>query len=121
MRKFSSYGPIDTDLHYYVPRAGLIQQAYMELIGEVPHKGGHYITVWAPRQRGKSWVMQQVLWRLKSDERFAAAKINLQSLKGDSKLSEILHYITGHLSEQVTCSLPTPKDLQQFEAIFTHK
>jgi hypothetical protein len=65
--------------------------------------------------------MQQVLWRLKSDENFAVAKINLQSLKGNDNLGEILCYITVHLSEQVACSLPAPNDLQQFEAIFTHK
>ncbi|MFN8486406.1 MAG: hypothetical protein U0350_02365 [Caldilineaceae bacterium] len=61
MRKFSSYGPIDTKLHYYAPRPALIQQAYAQKLGENPADGGHYITVWGPRQTGKTWVMQQVL------------------------------------------------------------
>ena len=64
MRKFSSYGPVDTELHYYVPRKALIEQAVSLLVGENPNKGGHYTTVWAPRQRGKSWVMQQTLQRV---------------------------------------------------------
>ena len=70
MRKFSSYGPVNTKLHYYVPREALIEQAYTQLMGENPDEGGHYITVWAPRQRGKSWVMVQTLQRLQEDERF---------------------------------------------------
>lgn len=48
MRKFSSYGPIDIDLHYYVPRTALIEQALTHLLGENSGKSGHYITVWAP-------------------------------------------------------------------------
>ena len=40
MRKFSSYGPIDTDLHYHVPRTELIDFAHAQLIGENPMKGG---------------------------------------------------------------------------------
>jgi hypothetical protein len=65
MRTFSSYGPVDIDLHYYVPRQGLIDRACVQLVGGNPDKGGHYITVWAPRQRGKTWVMQQV-WSIPS-------------------------------------------------------
>jgi len=57
MRKFSSYGPIDTDLEYYAPRKELIAKARTQLLGEDPQKGGHYITVWAPRQTGKSWTL----------------------------------------------------------------
>ncbi len=49
MRRFSSYGPINPKLHYYVPRQALVDQAVTHLVGEVPDEGGHYITVWAPR------------------------------------------------------------------------
>jgi len=51
MRKFDSLRPVNTKLHYYVPRDALIEQAYTQLVGENPDEGGHYITVWAPRQR----------------------------------------------------------------------
>jgi predicted AAA+ superfamily ATPase len=69
MRKFSSYGPIDSELHYHVPRQQLIEGAIQQLKGDNPDKGGHYITVWAPRQTGKTWIMQQVLKRLSQDTR----------------------------------------------------
>jgi hypothetical protein len=45
MRKFSSYGPLNTKLHYYAPRTGLIDQALGYLLGEQPDEGGHYITI----------------------------------------------------------------------------
>ena len=61
MRKFFSYGPIDIDLHYYAPRNTLFDKAYTQLIGENPEKGGHYVTAWAPRQTGKTWLMQQIV------------------------------------------------------------
>jgi hypothetical protein len=63
MRQFSSYGPIDTDLHYHAPRSELQNHAYQQLVGEDPNKGGHYLTVWAPRQTGKTWLLQQVMRR----------------------------------------------------------
>ncbi|MDQ1353749.1 MAG: hypothetical protein QG657_4056, partial [Acidobacteriota bacterium] len=31
MRRFSSYGPVDPDLHYYAPRKELIDKAYAQL------------------------------------------------------------------------------------------
>ncbi len=65
MRKFSSYGPVNTKLHYCAPRKELIESAYMQSISESPETGGHYITVWAPRQSGKTWIMQQVVKKIK--------------------------------------------------------
>lgn len=84
IRKFSSYGPVDINQHYYAPREELIERGCQLLVGENPDQGGHYITVWAPRQRGKTWVMQQVLYRLNHDLAYAqvdAIKINLEHLK----------------------------------------
>ncbi len=78
MRKFSSYGPIDVDLHYYAPRKTLFDKAYTQLIGEHPEKGGHYITVWAPRQTGKTWLMQQIQRKLNADDTFDVAILTMQ-------------------------------------------
>ena len=68
MRRFNSYGPVDTEEHFYAPRRNLIDWGYTQLIGDNPLKGGHYITVWAPRQTGKSWVMLQVMERIRKQE-----------------------------------------------------
>ncbi len=37
MRKFSAYGLVDTDLHTYMPRAALIDQAHAHLLGKSRH------------------------------------------------------------------------------------
>jgi len=37
----------------------LVEQCVAQLIDN-PEKGGHYFTIWAPRQTGKTWLMRQV-------------------------------------------------------------
>jgi hypothetical protein len=59
MRTFSSYGPLDKKVHFYAPRESLIQSAQGQLIGTGEEESGHYITVWAPRQCGKTWIMNE--------------------------------------------------------------
>ena len=108
MRKFSSYGPIDTDLHYYAPRQALVEHAYRQLLGENPIKDGHYITVWAPRQTGKTWVMQQILFSLQHEPRyadFAVVKVNLQIFDQQQDVLAIARYIADDITS--TLGLPT--------------
>ncbi|OQX01915.1 MAG: hypothetical protein BWK80_59005 [Desulfobacteraceae bacterium IS3] len=59
MRRFHSYGPVDCSEHFCIPRKELIQNCTEQLAGN-PEKCGHYFTVWAPRQTGKTWLMLQV-------------------------------------------------------------
>jgi predicted AAA+ superfamily ATPase len=99
MRRFSSYSPIDTEEHYYAPRIELTDNAYPRLTGDNPVKGEYYITVWAPRQTGKTWVMQQVMFRLKKDPRFDVLKINLEDQKDKKITSEILQSIARKIGD----------------------
>jgi len=101
MRKFSSYGTVDTDLHYYVPREALIEQAYTQLVGENPNKGGHYMTVWAPRQRGKSWVMQKTLQQLRLDSRFDTLMFNLEDLRDETDVNQIVRLIAADIIKEL--------------------
>jgi hypothetical protein len=59
MRRFHSCGPVDKDIHFSVPRVNLVENCLHHIIGE-PGKGGHYFTIWAPRQTGKTWLMREV-------------------------------------------------------------
>jgi hypothetical protein len=97
MRKFSSYGTVDNDLHFYVPREVLIQKAYTHIVGKHPEKGGHYITVWAPRQCGKTWAMNQVFYRLMKDERFRVLSLSVEYLK----MQNDARYIVQSLAEKI--------------------
>ncbi len=118
MRKFSSYGPVDKELNYYAPREDLIQFAYQQLLGENPDKGGHYITVWGPRQTGKTWLMQQILADLRADNRFAVVKINLQHLKEEQDSISIINTIAEEIAYTLHISIPKITVLKEFQQIF---
>ncbi|MCP4575189.1 MAG: AAA family ATPase, partial [Deltaproteobacteria bacterium] len=118
MRKFSSYGPVDADMNFYAPRKELIEKAWNQLTGENPDKGGHYITVWAPRQTGKTWLMQQILWRLQKDDRFHVLKINLEHLKRETDVDEIVATIAEEIREELEVDKPPVKRLKEFNGLF---
>ena len=59
MRRFFSYGPVDCRKHFCVTRKELIDRCVIQLVGE-DEDFGHYFTVWALRQTGKTWLMRQV-------------------------------------------------------------
>jgi len=117
MRKFSSYGPISTSLHYYAPRQALIERAVADLVGEDPTQGGHYITVWAPRQRGKTWIIQQALQRLRHDPQYAAFDVvylGLEHLKLEQDAAGIAQSLASELS--YTLALP-PHEIRQIKEL----
>ncbi len=60
MRHFYSYGPVDAERHFSVPRLELVEQC-LDFLVDDPDKGGHCFTIWAPRQTGKTWLMHQVM------------------------------------------------------------
>ena len=117
MRKFCSYGTANKKLHYYVPRQALVDYACQQLVGDDPDEGGHYITVWAPRQRGKSWVMREVLWRLQKDARFDVLKINLEHLKRVTDVDKIIHILTREISESLNQDV-SASTLDEFYTVF---
>ncbi len=83
MRHFFSYGPVDCEEHFCVPRRELIGQCTEQLIGK-PEKGGHYFTIWAPRQTGKTWLMRRVKQEISTQysEQFTVYNFSLGNLRG---------------------------------------
>ncbi len=118
MRRFSSYGPIDKDLYFYASREALIEKGYTQLVGEDTAKGGHYFTVWAPRQTGKTWVMQQILFRLRKDPRFDVLKLNLEILKNTTDTREVLDVIANEIGEGTGKKFTGIDNLNKFQDIF---
>ncbi|SLM32558.1 conserved hypothetical protein [Desulfamplus magnetovallimortis] len=81
MRTFFSYGPVDCRHHFCVPRKKLIEKCSNQLIG-VPEERGHFFTIWAPRQCGKTWLMRQVKKEIeeKYPDQFAIVTMSMQGI-----------------------------------------
>ncbi len=82
MRRFHSYGPVDSRYHFCAPRKELIIHGVEQLVG-IPEEGGHYFTIWAPRQTGKTWLMRQMKERITEQypEQFALFHFSLGGLR----------------------------------------
>ncbi len=119
MRKFSSYGPVDRDIHYHAPRKELIESAYAQLVGENPQKGGHYITVWAPRQAGKTWIMQQTLGKIRERGDFDVGIISMQSAKKIGSDERILEFFVRNLREWFGKDLPDVRTWDMLRDVFS--
>ena len=118
VRKFSSYGPVSKKINYYVPREELVTRAYQQLIGEDPEEGGHFFTVWAPRQTGKSWVMREVMFRIYKEQKYDVAKINLEAIKDNNDGLVGANYIIKELNRILNKKIPSIKDVNELDMIF---
>jgi hypothetical protein len=63
MRRFHSYGPVDSEEHFFVERDELINICTNQLVGN-PDKIGHFFTIWAPRQTGKTWITRKTVLQI---------------------------------------------------------
>jgi len=81
MRKFHSYGPVDCEEHFCVQRNELIQSCTEQIMGN-PEKTGHYFTIWAPRQTGKTWLMRQMKKEIEScyGNKFLVGSMSVQGI-----------------------------------------
>lgn len=121
MRKFNSYGPINTKHHFYAPRTELIDFAYHQLLGKDPTESGHYITVWAPRQTGKTWVMQQVIERLQTHNEFDVALLTMQSAKSATTEQDVFEILQQQLNNWFCRELPLIQSWQELSDLFSAK
>ena len=124
MRRFHSYGPVDKDIHFSVPRTDIVQQYLDQLIGH-PEKGGHYFTVWAPRQTGKTWLTRQVIQEIKAryQDQYEILSFSLGILRGISipenqNSDEIPKSFSNIISEKFP-NEPVVKDWKEFRDMFS--
>jgi hypothetical protein len=100
MRQFHSYGPVDSESHFCVERAQIIEKCMHQLIGH-PEKGGHYFTIWAPRQNGKTWIIKQCVENIKTthSDSFIVLDLSMQSYADSDKedANEIFFKTWKHL------------------------
>ena len=119
MRRFSSYGPVNPKLHYYAPRAELIKNAYARLMGEDPAEGGHYITVWAPRQCGKTWIMQEVVEKIKKTNKYEVGILSMERAKEEKDEKEVLKILMEKLQNVFAKSFPSIEKIKELPTLFT--
>ena len=83
MRRFHSYGPVDYRHHFCVERHELVETCLRQLIG-IPNEYGHYFTIWAPRQTGKTWLMRRVREEISERyaEQFTVYSFSMGNLRG---------------------------------------
>ncbi len=107
MRYFHSYGPIDVQEHFCVQRKTLITQGVEQLIGK-PEKGGHYFTIWAPRQTGKTWLMRELELNINQQypEKFTILQFSLGGLRGMSFTPAENSDFSERLGEEIQEKLP---------------
>jgi len=119
MRKFSSYGPPNTKIHYYAPREALCASALSQLKGDDPDDGGHYITVWAPRQTGKTSIMQDVFLTLQEDTAFDVVMLSLQYLDNVTDVNRVAQLIARKLIKELNLEKTlTINTIEDFEQLF---
>jgi len=121
IRKFHSYESVDTDIHYYVPREELIEQGYSHLLGDTPQRGGHYITVWAPRQTGKSWIMREIVDRIRKIGDFEVAILTMQSAKTAKNEQDVWYVFIEQLRSGFGINFPDLTSWKEMKRLFTHK
>ena len=119
MRKFTSYGPPDRDEHFYAPREHLIETICSQLRGDNPNKGGHYFTIWAPRQSGKTWVVREAYRKIKAEEHYEIASLNLESLRYSETGEEALRRFILELRGALGREFPIIKKWDDLPDIFT--
>lgn len=121
MRRFSSYGPINPREHYHAPREELVAQGVKRLTGEHPQMAGHYITVWAPRQCGKTWLMQEAVRRIIDTGQFEVAMITMEAAKEIDDEAEVMEVLVEKMSAAFQKQFPPLTRIRKLPSLFTKK
>ncbi len=124
MRRFYSYGPVDASRHFTAPRRALVDKCLDYLVDD-PEKGGHYFTIWAPRQTGKTWLMREVKQAIEAryGEYFQVGVISMQGVvleRGDPERS-FLRQTPFLLERFLGISLPSAAAWQDWVRIFLRR
>ncbi len=121
MRHFYSYGPVDSRKHFTIDRKDLVETCLRHIIGD-PDDGGHYFTIWAPRQSGKTWIMQQVKDKIQRryGNRFIVGTMSMQgiSIVEEDHIDNFLDKIPRLIKKAFNLKIDTPKDWEGYGDVF---
>ena len=121
MRKFHSYGPVDCERHFCVPRVELVETCLNHLVDDL-EKGGRYFTIWAPRQTGKTWLMREVKKKIESryPDHFQVGMMSMQGvvMEDTEPDTAFLGWFPGLLRQSLGVDVPEPKDWKSWSRLF---
>ncbi len=115
MRRFHSYGPVNCEEHFCVPRKRLIEKCAGMLLE------GSYFTIWAPPQTGKTWLMQQAIKKIEAEygEQFITGCLSIQGLHFEEATpEEFFEYVPQLFLEGFNLHVPKPKHWGDWRRLF---
>ena len=122
MRRFHSYGPVDCRHHFCVPRNELVAQCADQMIG-IPDEGGHYFTIWAPRQTGKTWLMYQARDEIarRYPDRFTLGTLSMQGLimEPDDPDAAFFDYVPRLFRAGLSMEVSAPRSWNDWAELFS--
>ena len=123
MRRFHSYGPVDCEEHFCVPRTALVEQCVQHLVGGT-EKSGHYFTIWAPRQTGKTWLMRQARDEIERrfPNQFTVGTMSMQGIifrDNETGADPFLDRVGRLFKRFFGLEIPNPSSWEQFAALFS--
>ena len=122
MKRFHSYGPVDKDIHLCVPRTELVENCMNQILGDSA-KGGHFFTLWAPRQTGKTWLMREVKQQIQNiyPDRFIIGAMSMQGvfLKDSEPIDHFLKRVPQMMLRDLSVTVPQPDSWEAFSWLFS--
>ncbi len=123
MKQFHSYGPVNEKYHFAVKRNEMISSCLKNLVG-APGEDGHFFTIWAPRQTGKTWLMRQVAKEIENrcPDRFLIIKMSCQGIvmNEDPPDTDFLTKIPKLMLDSLDMDVEAPLTWEEW-ALFFHK
>lgn len=121
MRHFTSYGPVNPSRNFFVPRSALVQQCVETLVGD-SDSSGHYFTIWAPRQTGKTWLMRRIIEEIQAryGERFLVGAVSMQDvvLSPDEAPEALLAWLPKLFFSSALPKIPALSSWSDFRDLF---
>jgi len=121
MRRFTSYGPVEAKANFGVERRELVEKCVEQLIGAPEESGGHFFTIWGPRQTGKTWIMRQAIAeiRAKHGDKFAIGALSMQGLLGASDGEDVfLRCVPTMFRDGFRLKPPAPTNWDEWLELF---
>ena len=125
MRRFTSYGPVNPKSNFYVERRALVESCVDALVGGPDEEGGHYFTIWAPRQTGKTWVMRRAIEEIRArhGDRFRVGTFSMQGVvvNEDDPEEAFFTFVPDRFKRGFGVKAPLPRTWDDWTRLFARE